>query len=201
MKFTSYVLTGGKSSRMGADKAFLKIGEKTFIENAAEILQPNCGRVKAVFNKSQNHLIEKLPRNVLPIFDVYENRGALGGIHAALQDCQTEFALVLAVDLPLVTSEAIQKLREIISNEKDFAAVVPRQTDGKLQPLCAVYGVKDCLKKAEEILSKTESASMRHFLETINTKIIDAKNLSENENLFVNVNSPTDFENISKKSV
>ncbi len=83
--FTGYILAGGKSSRMGRDKAFLKIGEKTFLENAVEILKPNCDQVKIVLNKSQNHFIEKLPDGISHIFDIHENRGALGGIHAAFQ--------------------------------------------------------------------------------------------------------------------
>lgn len=201
MKFTGYILAGGKSSRMGEDKAFLKIGDVTFLEHAAEILQPNCEQVKAVLNNSQNHFIENLPRNVSHIFDRFENRGAPGGIHAALKDCQTEFAVILAVDLPFVTSQIIKKLCEIISDEKEFSAVVPRQSDEKLQPLCAVYRVKDCLPKTENILSQTASASMRDFLQTINTKIIDAKNFGGNRNFFFNVNSPPDFESIKKKSV
>ena len=162
---------------MGADKAFLKIGDKTFLENAVEILALVCHQVKIVLNKSQLHFIEKLPDGISHIFDIYENRGALGGIHAAFQDCKTEFAVVLAVDLPFVTSDAVEKLCKIILDEKDFSAIVPRQTDGKLQPLCAVYRVKDCLPKAEEILSKTESASVRDFLEMTQTKLLKTENL------------------------
>ena len=113
-RFTGYILAGGKSSRMGRDKAFLKIGEKTFLENAVEILTPVCKQVKIVLNKSQTHFIEKLPEGISHIFDIHENRGAVGGIHAAFQDCKTEFAVILAVDLPFVTSEAIEKLCEII---------------------------------------------------------------------------------------
>jgi molybdenum cofactor guanylyltransferase len=198
--FCGYVLAGGKSSRMGADKAFLKIGEKTFLENAVEILKPDCKQIKVVLNKSQNHFIEKLPDDVSHIFDQYENRGALGGMHAAFHDCKTEFAVILAVDLPFVTSEAIEKLCEIILREKDFSAIVPRQTDGKLQPLCAVYRAKNCLSKPEQILSEVVSISARDFLKTIETKIIETGDLGANKNLFTNVNSPLDLENLKRQN-
>lgn len=190
--FTGYVLAGGKSSRMGADKALLKIGDQTFLENAVGILEPICEQVRVVLNRSQTGLTEKIPDGVSRIFDRFENRGALGGVHAALADCQTTFAVILAVDLPFVTGEAIEKLCEIISHENDFSAVVPLQADGKTQPLCAVYRVKDCLPKAEKLLSQTASASMRDFLE-----IIEAKELptdSFDQNLFANINSPTDYQ-------
>lgn len=191
-----YVLAGGKSSRMGTDKAFLKIGEKTFIENAVEILKPNCQKVTLVLNNSQTDFSEKLPFQIPKIFDIYENRGALGGIHAALKDCKTEFAVILAVDLPFVKSDVIAKLYKIISLEEEISAVVPRQSDERLQPLCAIYRVKDCLLKLEEILSNSNSASVRDLLFTVKTEIVNADKLSDKENLFANLNYFSDYKNL-----
>ncbi len=195
-KFSGYILAGGKSSRMGRDKAFLRIGEKTFIENAVEILKPNCENVKIVLNKSQIDFIPKLPDQIPHIFDVYQNRGALGGMHAALKNCETEFAAILAVDLPFVTSEAIAKLCEIALDLKEFSAIVPRQNDEKLQPLCAVYHAENCLPKLEEILLKDESVSVKEFLKTIQIKIIDEEFLGNNKKMFANINYQRDFEQI-----
>lgn len=199
--FTGYVLAGGKSSRMGEDKAFLKIGDKTFIENAIDALKPNCEPVKIVLNKSQAHFIEKLPENAEYIFDIYENRGALGGIHAAMKDCETEFAVILAVDLPFVDESAIRNLCEIALGSKAFSAIVPRQNDGKLQPLCAVYRAKNCLSKLEVVLSKNKSVSVRDFLETVETKIIESSNLNRDQNLFINVNYQRDFETLKSQEI
>ena len=190
--FSGYILTGGKSSRMGTDKAFLQIGGKTFIEKAVETLITNCELVKIVLNKSQTHFIEKLPAEIPHIFDIYANRGAPGGIHAALQDCETEFTIISAVDLPFITGTAIGKLCEIAITSKKIAAFVPRQNDGKLQPLCAIYRTKKCLLRLNEMLQANESVSMRDFLDAIETRIIKAEILG-NENLLVNVNSPQDF--------
>lgn len=189
--FSGYVLAGGKSSRMGKDKAFLEINGKTFLANAVDALRPACSSIKIVLNKSQTHLVKKISTKY--VFDHFENRGALGGIHAALKDCETKFAIILAVDLPFVSSEVIEKLCEVALNSKDFVAIVPRQNDGKLQPLCAIYRVKDCLSKIEDLLKKNESASVRDFLEKVPTKFIEANFLSDDENLFFNVNQPSDF--------
>ena len=196
MKFTGYILTGGKSSRMGEDKAFLKFGETNFLENAAESLKPNCVEVKAVLNNSQNHFVEKLPDGVSHIFDHFENRGALGGIHAALKNCKTAFAVILAVDLPLVTSEAIAKLCETAAASNKFLAYVPRQSDGKPQPLCAAYRAEYCLPALEKLLAENASASVRDFLDLIFPRYISADQLSENENLLYNINYPADFQQI-----
>lgn len=197
MKFTGYILTGGKSSRMGTDKAFLKIGEKTFLENAFQALEPNCEKVKAVLNESQTRFIEKLPAKVSPIFDIYEKRGALGGIHAALKDCKTTFAVILAVDLPFVTSEAIKNLCEIADASNKYLACVPRQDD-RPQPLCAVYRAEYCLPTLEKLLDENDSASVKDFLEPIFPRYISADRLNADENLFLNANYPDDLEKLKQ---
>lgn len=193
--FTGYILAGGKSSRMGTDKVFLKIGNKTFIENAVEILKLVCkDRIKIVLNPKQDHFIEKLPPNIPHIFDIFENRGALGGIHSALKNCETKFAIILAVDLPFVTKEAIDRLANIAIESKEFSAIVPQQNDGRLQPLCAIYQVENCLPKLEEFLSKNVSSAVHNYVESIGAKIIDIKILSSKQNFLANINTPQDFE-------
>ena len=197
--FTGYVLAGGKSSRMGADKAFLEIGGKTFLQNSFDALAPNCESVKIVLNNSQNHFIEKLPAGAGYVFDKFENRGAVGGIHAALTNCETNYAVILAIDLPFVSSPAIENLLDIVQDLQDFSAIVPRQIDDRLQPLCAVYRVADCLPKLTQMLLKNDSISAKYFLENIKIKTISATELSIKENLFANINSPNDFKNIKAK--
>ena len=195
--FTGYVLAGGKSSRMKTDKAFLEIGGETFLTRAVKTLSSTCkNRVKIVLNKAQTNFIERLPDKIPHIFDVYENRGPLSGIHAALSDCQNEWATVLAVDLPFVTSEVIENLSRIAFKSKDFAAIVPIQTDGRPQPLCAAYCVKNCLPKLENLLNETTSSSVKDFLKIVSTRFIEQDQLTINggEDLFFNVNRPSDFQ-------
>lgn len=198
-KFEGFVLAGGKSQRMKTDKAFLQIGGETFLTRAVKTLSSTCkNRVKIVLNKAQMSFIKRFPNQIPYIFDVYENRGALGGIHAALSDCQSGWAIILAVDLPHVTSEVIENLSRIAFKSKDFAAVVPIQTDGRPQPLCAAYCVKNCLPKLENLLGETTSASVRDFLKIVPTRFIGQDELTMNrcEDLFFNVNLPSDFQTL-----
>lgn len=197
--FSGFVLAGGKSSRMKTDKAFLEIAGESFIEKAVKNLRNICeNRVKVVLNQTQNDFITRIPAGVSTVFDVHENRGALGGIHAALKNCETPYALILAVDLPLVTSEVIEKLVGIMLSSNDFAAVVPRQTDGKLQPLCAVYHARYCLPPLENLMQENDSASVRDFLELIAPRYIAQENLTvgDEDDIFLNVNHPADFQSI-----
>lgn len=196
--FAGYVLAGGKSSRMGTDKALLEIGGQTLLERAVSTLSPNCGnRVKAVINEAQRDSFETRFSNLNFVTDLYGERGALGGIHAALENCESEWTLILACDLPLVTPEALLVLTKIAVTENFAAAIVPRQSDGRLQPLCAAYRRKACLPKIENIMRERESASMRDFLDLIRVKFVPQIELSPDERLFLNVNRPEDFASIT----
>jgi molybdopterin-guanine dinucleotide biosynthesis protein A len=190
--FTGFVLAGGRSSRMGADKFALEFDGETFLERAVKVLKPVCESVKIVLNKTQTIEIS------LPVVrDIYEMRGALGGIHAALKNCETKFAVVLAVDLPLVTTAAIENLCRLALASNKYPAFVPRQTDGRPQPLCAVYRAKYCLPSLEKLLDETGSASVRDFLDLIAPKYVEVNKLSADENLLYNVNFPADYQNIN----
>jgi molybdenum cofactor guanylyltransferase len=189
--FTGFVLIGGKSSRMGADKFALKINGETFLERAVNTLKPICASVKIVVNQHQN-----IETSQPIIRDIYTERGALGGIHAALKNCETKFAIILAVDLPYATTKAIKRLADFTLSSKNCLAIVPQQTDGRPQPLCAVYLTDDCLPPLKKLLRENNSASVREFLKIISPKYIEDNHLSLNKNLLFNVNYLSDFRQI-----
>jgi molybdenum cofactor guanylyltransferase len=195
-EFTGYVLAGGKSRRMGEDKAFLEFGGKTFVEHAVSSLSTICENVKIVLNDAEiEPIIHSILPNVPRIFDIFKNRGALGGIHVALTDCESEFAIILACDLPLVDSRVIEKLAEIaVNTDENVAVIVPKQKDGRLQPLCAIYRKSVCLAKLEELFEKNESVSARDLIFGVENRIVSFEELSESEDIFTNVNEREDFE-------
>lgn len=127
-----FVLAGGKSSRMGRDKAFLEFEGKTLLARALETLAAVTPQA-AILG----------PRSTFGGFgavveDVYPGRGPLGGIHAALaSEHAADLNLILAVDLPFVTGDL---LRFIVDQARQSASVatVP-YVDGGWQPVCAVY--------------------------------------------------------------
>lgn len=190
--FTGFVLAGGKSSRMGVDKFTLELDGKTFLARAVSTLSNICESVKIVLNQTQ---IIETDRTI--VRDFFADRGALGGIHAALTNCQTKFAVILAVDLPFVSVESLEKLAEIALASNKFLAYVPRQTDGRPQPLCAVYRAKYCLPTLEKTLTENEKASVRDFLDQVYPKYIEANRLGEDENLLFNVNFPEDYQKLN----
>src|SRR5437016_14320967 len=85
---------------MGSDKAQLKFGGRTGVELVAAALRPKVGTVRLVGSRGEARLS---PLQNVP--DLHERWGALGGIHAALDACQSAWAAIVACDLPLVTAE------------------------------------------------------------------------------------------------
>jgi molybdenum cofactor guanylyltransferase len=142
---TAFVLAGGKSSRMGADKAFLKFQKTTLLDCAIGIARLAADNVyiSGPREKFGSEAIE----------DIFPNCGPLGGIHAALKSSPSQLNLVLAVDLPFIEADFLRYLlRQTEAEAKAGAplAVVPRAARG-WQPLCAVYH-KDFAEAAEKAL-------------------------------------------------
>ena len=103
---TGFVLAGGKSSRMGVNKALLEFDGRPLIEYAKSILESICVQV---FILGQRNLYGRFGQCYE---DVYPDCGPLGGIHAALLNSPTEFSLITAVDTPFIKAEFLDYLVE-----------------------------------------------------------------------------------------
>ena len=127
----AFILAGGKSTRMGADKAFVMLDGCTLLAKALELAHAVTADVRVVGEAA------KFAAFAPVVEDVFRERGPLGGIHAALRASAAELNLVLAVDVPFVTGPL---LRYLIARARRSGAVVtlPRAGVG-WQPLCAVY--------------------------------------------------------------
>lgn len=127
----AFVLAGGKSTRMGADKAFVEFEGRTLLARALELARSVTDNVRIVGNA------EKFAEFAPVVEDVFRGCGPLGGIHAALRASAAALNLMLAVDMPFVPRELLEYLiaRARASN---VLAFVPRAAGG-WQPLCAVY--------------------------------------------------------------
>jgi molybdopterin-guanine dinucleotide biosynthesis protein A len=188
-----FILAGGASSRMGADKSLLRLGRRTFVEIAADALRPLAGGVRVVGSRpsAAAHGLAVVP-------DVYENLGALGGLHAALSACRARWAAVVSCDLPFVTAELLARLASLRGDDSE--AVVPFQEDGRSQPLCALYAAGACLTVAEELI-RAGDLRPRTLLQRVRTRRVAFDELSDlpgSANFFRNVNTPSDYEEAQK---
>ena len=178
---------------MGQDKAQLRLGPETMVERLAARLAPVTSSVTLV-GRPQTHDGYSLPS----IPDVYEKWGALGGIHAALSAARTSWIIVVACDLPFVTRDLFERLKSFIDESPGefIDAIVPLQSDGRPQPVCALYRRETCLPEIERLVSAGEHTP-RALLANVRTRYVQFPELGDlpgAENFFLNLNTPEDFE-------
>lgn len=184
-----FILVGGASSRMGSDKALLRLGGRTFVELAAGALGGVTGVVRVVGSRAG-----AAGHGLAVVRDVYENLGALGGLHAALAASAARWAAVLSCDLPFVTAELLARLASF--RGEGFDAVAPLQEDGRPQPLCALYAAARCRASAEALIGDGERRP-RVLLERVRTRWVAFDELADlpgSADFFRNVNAPPDYE-------
>ena len=130
---TGYILAGGQSRRMGFDKRMLKAGRITFLERSSGLLESILGK-KPVFVGDNLEL--KATQGCRIVRDRVPNCGPLSGLAALLQDCPTQWALVLAVDLPYLSCHELELLINAPRNSFD---VLTLTQSGKPEPMSALY--------------------------------------------------------------
>lgn len=206
------ILSGGKSSRMGKDKALLKIGAKTIIEIMIDKLKPFCNEIMISADETEKY--SQFGFKVVP--DKYKNSGPLAGIYSSLLESNTERNFVISCDLPLVSQKIIERLLSNISTKEIILPV----TDGKYHQLCGVYS-KSVIKIAESILSEGEevkgregekekrrrweaergrkkrNTSVKRLIDISQVEFVDVTSIS-GANEFLNMNTVEDYEVIKK---
>lgn len=129
---SAFVLAGGQSSRMGADKAFLQIDGQPLVRRMVALAQSVAPGARIVGRAEKFHDYAEV------VVDVFPDCGPLGGIHAALRASQADLNLVLAVDMPFLAPDFLRYLLEEAKAGSCALVTVPR-VEGRWQPLCAIY--------------------------------------------------------------
>ncbi len=180
---SAFILAGGKSSRMGRNKALLMLGDRTLLERMQELARTVTPDVRIVG--------ERVKYGVEAIEDVYRERGPLGGIHAALAATKAELNLILSVDTPFVSSEFLRFL--VAEAQHGATTVTVASTGGRFQPLCGVYR-REFLALAEAALRAGKNKIDPLFCHTTVRRIDDEelKRLAFDARMFDNLNTPAD---------
>jgi molybdopterin-guanine dinucleotide biosynthesis protein A len=196
----AYILVGGRSTRLGRDKAFVQIGRTTLAERALNTIRESGIASKTTFvagNETQ-FAIQAITLDAPFIFDLVEGRGPLGGLHAALSYAQSEWILLLACDYPFVSTDLLKLLVDKISD--DFGSIVPEQPDGRPQPLCAFYNLKTAGPVVEEIIHANRvPPPMREIVRQLEPRILkpdEYQHLEASEKFFTNINTADDLDAI-----
>jgi molybdenum cofactor guanylyltransferase len=191
-ELTAFVLAGGKSTRMGLDKAFLELDGQTLLERALHSLRRLTPEVMIVGERS------KFAQFGPVLEDVFRNRGPLGGIHAGLTASATDLNLIMAVDLSFMKSDFLMFLVKH-AESADAEVMVPRVL-GRLQPLCAVYR-KSFQAAAERSLLRGDN-KIDALFHDVRTTIIEEDEIVASgfsPAIFENLNTRAEFEQAKKR--
>jgi molybdopterin-guanine dinucleotide biosynthesis protein A len=184
---SAFILAGGKSTRMGADKAFVELNGRTLLSSALDIACAVAKDVRIVGSP------EKFAKYAPVVEDIFRDCGPLGGIHAALRGSHSEFNLMLAIDMPFVTSSFLRYLTAEAAIAPEVA-VVPR-CGGRLQPLCAVYR-PEFFHAAETALTAGQNKIGKLF-EIVSTRVIEEDEMARSgfpPALFRNLNTTEELQ-------
>ncbi|MBI2619182.1 MAG: molybdenum cofactor guanylyltransferase [Ignavibacteriales bacterium] len=189
ISLTGAVLAGGRSSRMGSDKALLQWKGKPFVGHTADILSEVCLQVVIIGDKTER--FSDLSYSCFE--DIIPSAGPLGGIHSALTHSTIDHVLVCACDLPLISAGVLESL--VGQRSKDSEITIARYND-VTQPLLGIYE-RRCLSKLSDFLEKG-GRKVREFLKQCRTETVDLQSLIPglSEDILLNVNTVEDYRRI-----
>jgi len=186
-----FIIAGGKSTRMGTDKAFVVLEGRTLLARTLDVARAVTSDVRIVGDAG------KFATFAPVVEDVFPGCGPLGGIHAALRASGAKLNLMLAVDVPFVSAGLLEFL---IARARVSAAVVTVARVGGWQPLCAVYR-REFAEVAETALRQGRYRIDRLF-EVVTTEVISENELSAagfSARAFHNLNTREDVEGAASK--
>lgn len=151
----SLILAGGRSKRVGKDKALTKLGDKPLLLHVVERVMAMTSEIKVIIGK--NSMIDDyatiLPSSIGILKDTIYRRGPLSGILTGLENASSEYALVLPCDSPFVKRGV---LAHLVYRAHGIDAAVPQWPNGNIEPLHAVYQVSSSLAAAKAAMTKNE---------------------------------------------
>ncbi|MDO8444796.1 MAG: molybdenum cofactor guanylyltransferase [Deltaproteobacteria bacterium] len=187
LEVTGIILAGGKSSRMGRNKALLDFGGRRIIEHTVDLFKSIFPKVIIVTNTPE----EYANLGIKTVTDIFPGKGSLGGIYTGLIHSSHDHSFIASCDMPFLRRELIEFL---ISLKGGYDVVVPRLKDG-YEPLHAVYS-KRCSKSMEAMINKGDLRIIGFYPE------VRVREVSEEElapyisepSPFVNINTPEEYE-------
>jgi molybdopterin-guanine dinucleotide biosynthesis protein A len=138
---TAIILAGGSSTRLGQDKALLKLGKKPLVRHVLDSVRGLVDEtILVVSSPAQETDYQKyaLPDTRIAV-DKRDMRTPLVGALTGFESAHGEYSLVLPCDVPFVSQSILSLLLDLSLNKN---AVIPRWPNGHMEPLQAVYRTK-----------------------------------------------------------
>lgn len=183
---TGIILSGGKSTRMGKNKALIQIDGIPIIERIHRILKRCFQEILIITDQDElfANLEAKIYRDLVP------NQGALGGLYTGLFFASFPYSFCVACDMPFLREPLIDYL---VRHIHGYEAVVPKTKDG-LQPLHSIYS-KACIEPIKGVMEQRRTKII-DFYPLVNVRIVEEDEfrfLDPGNESFINVNTPEEL--------
>jgi len=192
---TSIVLAGGRSSRLGREKAWLKLGGSTLLKQVVSKLALLDKRIVMVISQRQQDASFDLEADIERVIDIYPDKGSLGGIYTGLVASKTRHSLVVGCDMPFLN---LGLLRYMMRLAPSFDVVIPR-IGGDVEPLHAIYS-QDCVAPIETLIEQ-DQLRIVDFFPQVKVRYMEEDELDrfDPEHLsFFNINTKADLKRARK---
>lgn len=193
LSITGIILAGGKSSRMGEDKAFTLFSGRPLIEVLIDKLSRIFNNLMIITNKPD--LYKKYGIEIHT--DLLKDHGSLGGIYTGLFYSKTNYNFICACDMPFLNENLIKFM---LKKTESYDVLIP-QYNARLEPLSAIYS-KNCIAPIKEQLSKN-NLKVTDFFSSCKVKTITENEIVAFDAIgkcFVNINTREDYHAICKGS-
>ena len=193
---TAIVLAGGRSLRMGVDKASIVFQGEPLLTRVINRLSSLWNEIFVVAAPGQT-LPPIVSDSVRVLRDEYPGKGPLGGIYTGLKAAETGHCSVVACDMPFVNAQALAEMLTI-AQEGNYEAVIPLASD-QLHYLHAVYR-RTLLPSIEQALC-TDQLALHAFVDDKTIRVMseyEMKALDSELQFHLNVNAPKDLVRAAK---
>ena len=186
---TGIILSGGKSSRMGLNKAFLEINGERLIDRTVKLFRQLFSEVILVTNEPLLYL----DQDIALVADIYKGKGPMGGLYSGLFYASFDHAFLCACDIPYLNVEFI---RYMTGKASEYDVVVPETADG-FHPLHAIYS-RRCLPSIKSLLIR-DSLKMTGCFKGMRVLYIPEsviRSFDPECRMFLNINTAQDLQRV-----
>ncbi len=186
MNLSTGILAGGKSTRMGQNKALMTINEKRFIDRIADELSSFS---QVLISAAQKGDYEDTGLTV--VYDEHKEIGPMEGIYQILRAAKEEYVFICAADMPFVSKELVSYMAEFVSSDYDCYVMMDEQ---HIHPLCAIYS-----RKILDVIEKQIAQGcyrLMNILNQVRTKYIKLEYTCFDKKVVKNINTRQEYQKL-----
>ena len=177
------ILAGGKSTRMGQNKALMEFQNETMIGRISKEFR---GFGEVLVSASQRGIYEAEGLRV--VYDEADSIGPIEGIRQLISQAGEEYIFICAADMPFVNREIAEYLAEFLSSDFDCFVITDEE---HVHPLCAIYS-KRVLPVVEELI-REKKYRLVEILNRVRTKYVSLTHTNFDRRIVKNVNTKDEF--------